>query len=88
MLYSDDPITQTQHQVDASLKQPFTTLTDYTNYKVPQDDRIHMRYMAKLSQAIKKFEKQKVEQLTGLETISLQRRSFWCWFGLSPSTAT
>ncbi|KZN32991.1 6-hydroxymethylpterin diphosphokinase MptE-like protein [Pseudoalteromonas luteoviolacea] len=66
MLYSDDPIGQAQEQVKANLAKPFTTLTDYTNYYIPEDDRIHMKYMGMLSSQIKQFEQQVEPQISEL----------------------
>ncbi|MBQ4848670.1 6-hydroxymethylpterin diphosphokinase MptE-like protein [Pseudoalteromonas sp. MMG012] len=49
-IYSDDPIAQTQEQIEVQTTHAVYSLTDYTGY--PQDDmdtRIHSRYMTALT---------------------------------------
>ncbi|MBB1293551.1 motility associated factor glycosyltransferase family protein [Pseudoalteromonas sp. SG43-7] len=55
LLYSQDPITQTEKQIQAQRERPVFSLTDYTGYPEDDDDtRIHSRYMVKLTRFMKK----------------------------------
>ena len=69
LLYSEDPILQTHEQVSESFESPFITLSDYSNYSVPKDSRIHMRYMTKLSSVIKEHEEENQEVLKSITDV-------------------
>lgn len=65
-LYSEDPIQQARAQVDDSLKAPYTTLTDYSNYPEQEDGRIHIKYMSELTKEmklIKAAEQERIKEL-------------------------
>ncbi|MDP2635427.1 MULTISPECIES: 6-hydroxymethylpterin diphosphokinase MptE-like protein [unclassified Pseudoalteromonas] len=58
LLYSQDPISQTEQQINQQIANPVFSLTDYTGY--PEDDtdgRIHIKYMTRLARFMKKVRK-------------------------------
>ncbi|KZN54999.1 6-hydroxymethylpterin diphosphokinase MptE-like protein [Pseudoalteromonas luteoviolacea] len=66
-LYSDDPIAQSEAQVELNIKKPVYCATDYTSYETNEDDeRIHVRYMRSLSESMEQIQEEKEPQLGSL----------------------
>ncbi|MCG7537119.1 6-hydroxymethylpterin diphosphokinase MptE-like protein [Pseudoalteromonas sp. OOF1S-7] len=61
-IYSQDPIEQTKEQVQCQIDNPVFSLTDYTGYPINDtDDRIHIRYMSKLSKFMKRVRSEQAQ---------------------------
>lgn len=65
-IYSDDPIQQTRDQLEKNEQKGYYSLTQYGFDIADNDERIHSRFMAKLSNTIKSFRDLKPASLTAL----------------------
>ncbi|KZN47200.1 motility associated factor glycosyltransferase family protein [Pseudoalteromonas luteoviolacea] len=66
-IYSEDPIEQTRVQVMNSIESAVFCSTDYSSYPSAGDDeRIHVRYMAALSEVMQEVQKNEPERISKL----------------------
>ncbi|MEH8015925.1 DUF115 domain-containing protein [Rheinheimera muenzenbergensis] len=65
-IYSDDPIQQTRDQLEKNEQKGYYSLTQYGFDIADNDQRIHSRFMAKLSNTIKSFRESNPANLTAL----------------------